>query len=236
MTGHPRSRWIFLVLALGTAAVCVALGVWQFRRHQARRALNGVATEHRARPPVVYPTRGLEVESQVIMTGRFDLEHEFVLRGRAHDGAPGVEIATPFRVAGSDTAVIVVRGFVPSDDAMSVDLVAIADTGVRTIRGITFVLPERGIPVERRGDTTWDRIPGEWIATHLPYPVARYALWQERDSTTGRLPIRVGAPALTEGPHFNYMLQWFAFAIIFAGGGIAYTFRKREERGENATS
>jgi surfeit locus 1 family protein len=165
----------------------------------------------------------------IVLQGTFDHDREIVLRGRAHNGAPGVEIATPFRVAGRDTAFIVIRGFVPSDDAMSVDLTALQEPGVRTIRGVLFPLPMVGTPAVRNDRTTWDAIPGGWLRVRSPYPVMGYAVWQERDSGMPGLPIRLGAPALTEGPHLSYAIQWFAFALIFAGGGFAYSFGQRSK-------
>ena len=53
--------------------------------------------------------------------GRFDYEHELVLAGRTRQGSPGVELLTPVRVAGSDTAVLVNRGWVYSPDGATVD-------------------------------------------------------------------------------------------------------------------
>jgi surfeit locus 1 family protein len=171
----------------------------------------------------------------VVVTGTFDLDHEFVLRGRSHDGAPGVEIATPFRIEGSDTAIIVVRGFVPSNDAMSVDRKGLREEGVRTIHGVAFDILHDAIPVARNNDTTWDRIPGAWlqIPGHFPYPVLRDALWQEQETGMSGFPIRLGPPPLSMGPHLSYAIQWFAFALIFAVGGFVHTLRKRDERGEN---
>lgn len=234
MAGHPRARWLFLGISLATAAVCVRLGVWQLSRLAQRRASNAKALAAFALPPVILPGGATPAAGvRVRATGRFDLDHQFVVRGRAHDGAPGVEIATPFTMTGRDTAILVDRGFVPSDNAMAVDLSTLRDTGMRTIAGIAFTLaadPDSGAPVTADGTETWHRLDLNGIRPRLPYPVANVALWQEKDSTTHGLPIRLGAPALSEGPHLNYAIQWFAFAVIFGGGGIFYVFRKREER------
>lgn len=237
MAGQPRARWLFLSISLATAVVCVRLGVWQLARLAQRRAMNAEAAAALARPPVVLPGGAMPAAGvRVRATGRFDLEHQFVLRGRAHDGAPGVEIGTPFTLTGRDTAILVDRGFVPSDNAMAVDLARLADTGVRTIEGVAFALAtdaDSGGRLLANGAETWHRFDLNGIRPRLPYPVAAVALWQEKDSTTHGLPMRLGAPALSEGPHLNYAIQWFAFALIFGGGGIAYTLRKRDERGEN---
>ena len=232
MSGHHRSRWIFLGFSLATAGVCVALGLWQLRRLAARRASNAAAHQVRSAAPLVLSDAIQPVaDVQVIATGEFDLEHQFVLRGRAHDGAPGVEVATPFRIAGQSRAYLVIRGFVPSDDAISVDLAPLREAGPRTIRGVTFEIPvtgDSGAPLDRNGARTWARLDRGAVAT-VPYPVADVAIWQAKDSATSPIPIRLGAPVLSDGPHLNYALQWFAFAIIFAGGGIAYTFRRPKQ-------
>lgn len=225
-----RSRWLFIGLVAVAVLICTRLGFWQLGRHFTRRSANGLASVARAGEPRVLPgSEGyLAPDVPVVATGRFDHGHEFVLRGRSYNGAPGVEIATPLRMEGTDTALLVVRGFVPSNDAMSVDRNALLEEGSRTIHGIAFPLPLDGVPIVRKGDTTWSRIPGAWIGTpgSYPYPVYPYALWQERDSGTGAFPIRVGAPALTTGPHLSYAIQWFAFALIFAIGGVAYLRKK----------
>ena len=234
MAGHPPARWLFLILALATAAVCTRLGFWQLSRLAERRASNAAALAGLAAPPATLPgprppTAGIRVRA----TGSYDLDHQFVLRGRAHDGAPGVEIATPFRIAGGDSALIVLRGFVPSDNATSVDLAPLAEPGTRTIDGVAFALSsatDSGAPLVHQGAMTWGRLDLAAIRARLPYPVYGVALWQEKDSGTSRMPITLGAPALSEGPHLNYAIQWFGFASIFAVGGIVFAFRKREER------
>lgn len=235
MTGHPPFRWLFLSIAIATAMVCVRLGFWQLSRLAERRASNAVAAAALSGPAVLLPGSIPREGVRVRGTGTFDLEHQFVIRGRAHDGAPGVEIATPFRIPGMDTAVMVIRGFVPSDNATSIDLKAVAESGPRTITGVAFAMstdPDSGAPMVREGSATWRRLDLAAVRGRLPYPVHPLALWEEKEEGHQGLPIRLGAPALTEGPHLNYALQWFAFAVIFGGGGIVYSFRTRDERRE----
>lgn len=231
-----RSRWLFAGLILLAVLTCVRLGFWQLGRHFTRRAANELAVVSR-RTEFDYPGRAASAPRvTIVATGHFDFDHEFVLRGRSYNGLPGVEIATPFRIEGTDSAFIVVRGFVPAGDAITVDRAPLREEGVRTIRGVTFSILNDGVPVTHNGDTTWDRIPGKWLQSpgNFPYPVFANGVWQEKETGMAALPIRVGAPALTEGPHFSYALQWFAFAVIFGVGGIVYTLRKRDEGGGNA--
>jgi surfeit locus 1 family protein len=228
-----RSRWIFLTLALATAGVCTYLGFWQVSRHRERAEANALAESARARPAVVLPgpTEAMIPLAPVTMTGEFDHEHEMVLRGRANQGAPGVEVATPFRLAGDSVAVIVIRGFVPSDDAFGIDRSSIREPGIRTIHGEAFALDSSargGLPITRGTDTTWQRVDRADLG-RLPYPVLPLGVRQTKDSGMSGFPIRTGAPALSAGPHLSYAIQWFGFAMIFLVGGIAYTFRRARE-------
>lgn len=228
-----RSRSIFLILALSTAGVCTYLGFWQISRHRERAEANALAEAARRRPAVVLPgpIDAMVPLAPVTLTGEFDHDHEIVLRGRAHQGAPGVEVATPFRLAGDSVAVIVIRGFVPSDDAFGIDRSAIREPGPRTIHGETFALDSSargGRPIVRGADTTWQRVDRADLG-RLPYPVLPLGIRQTKDSGMTGFPIRTGAPALSAGPHMSYAVQWFGFALIFACGGIAYTIKRAKD-------
>jgi surfeit locus 1 family protein len=235
-SGQPASRWLFLSISVVTALVCVRLGYWQLERLATRRAANALARAAlQVRPTLLPGPQSPVTGTRIQATGSFDLEHQFVLRGRAHDGAPGVEIVTPFRIEGTDSALLVVRGFVPSDNATSVDLSSLREAGPRTIAGVGFAMasdPDSGGPATRAGATTWRRLDLAAVRGRLPYPAYGVAIWQTKESGMSGMPIRTGAPELTEGPHLNYALQWFAFALIFGGGGIFYTFRTRDEKRE----
>jgi surfeit locus 1 family protein len=233
MDGQMRSRWIFLTLALCTAGVCTYLGLWQVSRHHERAEANALAEAARQRPAVLLPgpTDAMIPLAPVTLTGEFDHDHEIVLRGRANQGAPGVEVATPFRLAGDSVAVIVIRGFVPSDDAFGIDRSAIQEPGERTIHGEAFALDSSargGLPIIRGADTTWQRVDRADLG-RLPYTVLPLGIRQTKDSGMTGFPIRTGAPALSAGPHLSYAIQWFGFATIFLVGGIVYSFRRSKE-------
>jgi surfeit locus 1 family protein len=39
--------------------------------------------------------------------------------------------------------------------------------------------------------------------------------------------VRLETPALTEGPHQSYAIQWFSFALVAIVGGVALSRRSR---------
>jgi surfeit locus 1 family protein len=53
------------------------------------------------------------------------------------------------------------------------------------------------------------------IASLLPYPAAPFQLIDLSPGTPDEgAPTRLTVPAMDEGPHRNYAIQWFTFALI----------------------
>ena len=122
-----RLRIVLLaIVAIAIASVCIRLGFWQLDRLAERRAENTRVAAGLAGAPV--PMEAIRSDStqsraqRVNLRGTYDFEHEVALINRSRDGAPGVNILTPLRVPGSDTAVIVNRGWVYSPDGATIAL------------------------------------------------------------------------------------------------------------------
>jgi surfeit locus 1 family protein len=206
------------------AALCVRLGFWQVERLSERRAVNQAALAARAKPALdlgasVASTAEELGDRWVEATGVYDREHDIVLRGEAFQGAPGVHVVTPLRLAGSGAAVLVLRGFVPAADAVRAETDSLVEPGAVRVRGLAIPIPSgAGQPVEHAGRTTWARLDLEALRTRLPYPLLPVVVRQTPDPSLPRLPRRLPVPELNDGPHLNYAIQWF----LFAGMAVAF--------------
>src|SRR5665213_3052490 len=105
-----RTRdYVLIVLSIGFVSLTTWLGFWQLRRLAQRRAQNAEVVARLADPPV--PVDRLTHDSaalhyrRVTLRGAYDYAHEIKIADRTRDGSPGVNIITPLRIAGSDTAV-----------------------------------------------------------------------------------------------------------------------------------
>ena len=217
----PTSRRILVVLLLLASLGCVRLGFWQVGRLQDRRAANRLAADARGAPPVRLPegagAAGSLAYRRVTAVGRYDHDHEVVLRGASMNGVPGVTVVTPLRLAGRDTALLVTRGFVPSPDAVTARLDSLREPGEVRVEGVAIPLGEgEGRPLARKGATTWARLDAAALRDRLPYPVFPVAVRQSPAPSLPRLPRRMEPPALDDGPHLNYAVQWFLFAGMAA--------------------
>ena len=229
----PLARRLTLFALVLVAAVFVRLGFWQLSRLGERRAANRAAAAARAEPPrelgVGADWTAAELnERWVEATGEFDHSHEVILRGQAFQGTPGVLVVTPLRSAAGDSAVLVLRGFVPSADAVRAEIDSLQEPGQVRVRGLaTSIASGGGQPVEHGGRTTWARLDLEALRARLPYPVLPVLLRQAPDSGLPTMPRRIPPPELSEGPHLSYAIQWFAFAVMTVAFGVLVV-RKRD--------
>ncbi len=162
--------------------------------------------------------------------GTYDYEREIILRGRGRGGVPGVEVVTPMRLGGSDSAVLVLRGYVPSADALSYDVRLHREADTMAVSGIAMAIPvdaDGAMPAGRNGATTWRRLDLGTLRDRLPYPIAPVYIIADSPATVSPAPLRSNAPALDDGPHLNYAIQWFGFAIIAFGGAAALWWKRK---------
>ncbi len=216
-----RSRWPLVALFVGIALLCARLGLWQVDRLQQRRSANAAVAAARDLPPVDLNTAGrvtgLAAGRAVVARGTYDFGHEVVVMGRVLDGTPGLHVLTPLRLAGSDRAVLVNRGFVPAPDGFSAPLDSLREPGEVTVRGTAqaFAPTADRSPPRRRDDRlTVGRVHYRTLADEFPYTLLGLIVRQDAAAGLPALPRRLPPDPLAEGPHLGYAIQWFAFATI----------------------
>jgi surfeit locus 1 family protein len=217
----------FVVFAVAVSLGCIRLGFWQLSRLGERRARNAVTAARLAAPPAsleeaLRDTTGGRYR-RVQLRGRFDYDHERILTGRGRNGSPGVHLLTPLLRPGTDTAVLVVRGWVYSADGMHVDLGRWHEGDSVSLDGfVDDFTSGRGPVTLRRVERGIRRLELDSLQAAMPYRLAKKLVVQTSDSTErADRPARLQAPALDDGPHKGYAIQWFAFAAIgLTGVGV----------------
>ena len=225
----------FVTVAVILAAVFVRLGFWQLARLDERRALNAEREARVAMPIVPFDSVDADIsDRRVWLEGTFDFEREIILAGRSRNGSPGVHIFTPLRRPGRDTAVLVNRGWVYSADAATVDPTRHRES-IGRITGYTVKLSDAPTAASPARGRSLRQLSSASIASLMPYPVSRlYVISQ--DSSAGTAPLRLPPPALGEGPHLSYAIQWFCFALISLGGAAAVLFRDSRGQATGSTA
>jgi len=240
-------RWIAMgVFAAVLATTFILLGQWQLRRLDERRDSNAIVEAHRALPVAPYHevmTGTIDDDDQwyrVTATGTYTGDW-FQVRYRSLDGAYGSEAVAVLRTD-RDDLLLVNRGFLPRQPGHPDGVLPEPPEGEVTVTGF--------VRRNDRGDEG-AMTPHENQIRLLNSDALGRALGEDLvngyvallESTPAESPdLRpLGAPALDEGPHLSYALQWFAFTAIGVIGMVVLVRadlrdRRRERQAGPASS
>jgi len=230
ISGVSFRKWVLSILAISFAALSISLGFWQLRRLSARRTANALLASRRFAPEV--PLDSLPADTatahfrRVRARGAYDYGNEIVLTLRGRNGSPGVNLFTPIRRAGSDTAVLVNRGWVYSPDGVTVETKQWREGDSVDANGFVEVFPTKG-PFDASNPArprSMRRLNRAAMRQLFPYPIANYYVVLTDSARSGGPP-RVEPASLDEGPHRIYAIQWFSFAAISIVGLVMFLKR-----------
>ena len=226
----------FVIFAVAVAAGCVRLGFWQLDRLRERRDLNAMLARRLGAAPApwrdVLRDPATAAYRRAGVSGAYDFSSELALASRTRQGSPGVNIITPLRIAGSDTAVLVNRGWVYAPDAMTIDFARWLEPATGDVTGYVVEMNNAaGGPVSTATNPRVIRhLQYDSLVRRFPYPIAPFVLVASNTAAgvTDSVPVRVAEPFLDEGPHLGYAIQWFTFALIgLVGAAIGVRAERR---------
>jgi surfeit locus 1 family protein len=228
--GVNLRRLILSILAISFAAVSVSLGFWQLRRLAERRRANELLVSRRFAGELQLDSVPSDTAKahfrRARVRGTYDYPNEIILTLRGRNGSPGINILTPIRRAGNDTAVLVNRGWVYSPDGMTVETKRWLEGDSVDANGFVEVFPTQG-PFDKPSATrprSMRRLDRSALAKLFPYPIANYYVVLTDSARSGGPP-RIEPAPLDEGPHRDYAIQWFSFAAISIGGLVIFLRR-----------
>jgi len=222
---RPVRDYVLTALAAGFVVTTTWLGFWQLRRLGQRRAQNAEVIARLADPPVAVGQlshdSALLHYRRVILRGAYDYAHEIKVTDRTRNGSPGVNIITPLRIAGTDTVVLVNRGWVYAPDGATVDLSLWREgdsvTGTGYARPLFKPFPGSSVLPTRPDAFRW--LDATALRSRIPNPIYPFVIVLDGDAAAhGQIPPRIPPPPLDEGPHKSYAIQWFSFATIAVVG------------------
>lgn len=236
-------RWAGgLALAVVVATGCVLLGSWQLDRREQILGRNALVAGNYDREPA--PVEALLPDATsplpagteytpVELAGRYLPDATLLLRNRPLDGMPGYHVLVPFETGAGDV-VLVDRGWVPvgSTGAAPDDVPAPPAGEVRaTVRLRPGEPPtSRDAPPGQLQRIDLDEVAGLLAADGGPaLRTGAYGVLGAEQPAPADAPTTVPRPAIDEGPHLSYSLQWFVFAL---GALVGFVVLVRRTAGE----
>lgn len=249
LPGLFSRRWLLAtVLVLAAAAVLARLGFWQLDRLEWRRSLNARVMEQQAADLLALSAESLESDlysmeyRRVTVTGVYLPEDEIVLRNQVWQGEfgtqMGVKLFTPLLIAGTDSAILVERGWIPDTE----DRAAYLEEGPVTVSGqlrraeTDFALnaslhPDPTLAPDQERLDVWNNLDLVRLASQMQTDLL--PVYLQIVPTAQQIEPPFALPPeldLSEGPHLGYAFQWFAFAALLLIGYPIYVQRQEAKQ------
>lgn len=216
---EPR-LWPTLATVVGLV-VFVQLGQWQAGKGERRAAEIAQHAERARLGPLQLD--GVKVnpaavqDAPVAVRGVFEAQGQFYVDNRQEGGQPGVHVVTPLRIAGTQTRVLVNRGWAPWTQGRQALPVVPMPVGEQQVRGIAtvpvnkdfFLMPRHAEPLPR----LWDRLDLARFTAEAAYPVQGVVILQDADDSPGALVRHWLPPEDRVAKHQSYALQWYGMAL-----------------------
>lgn len=217
----------------------IHLGLWQWNKGQAALARQASLEAHshgEAQPMPLWPQPPEELRDRRFqLTGNYEETRQILVDNRVRQGVAGFYVITPFRLAGSQTRVLVNRGWVPAG-AEHDRLPVVSAPPVRrvTITGIA-VTPDSpdlstGItlgPPENGWARVWPKLDWPRFQRDVAYPLQTVVIRLDAD-VPGGFERDWPRPDERAGMNLGYALQWFGFALAALGIWIWLLVRRRK--------
>jgi len=215
-----------LVMTLLTAlllALFVRLGFWQLQRAGEKRAILAQHEQGLQQPPLVLEAGMSEAATamhrRLIVEGRYDVAHQVLLDNRVHNGVAGYHVLTPLKLTGSDTAVLVNRGWLPVGASrrklpeLPLPTAALRITGTASAPPGTIFKLAPGEAYTAGWPKVAQHVRPDELAVVLHYPLLPYIVLLDSDQQHGL--VRDWKPvAMQPGKHSSYAMQWFGLAAL----------------------
>lgn len=226
-------------LAVGLIALTASLGLWQLDRAGEKRDLQAARERALAAAPLALTAERLRSAAtdggdrddrldgrRVRLEGVFEPSRSVFLDNRTRDGVAGFHVLTPMRIDGSDTRVMVLRGWVARDPRERSRLpdVPTPSSPVRleglAVRDLPQPMVLAAEPEPGPADRIWQHYAPARFARWAGVPVAALVVRQtaEADGLRDGLARDWNLPGAGVDKHRAYAFQWFAMTFAVVAG------------------
>jgi len=215
-------RWMPTLLLVLPIPLFVVLGVWQIDRAEQKREQARILGQRAELPALELgnPIADPEVLRfrKLRARGTFEAEGQILIANRRQANRIGFHVITPLRIQGSDSRVLVNRGWIaaPGDGgpvAAPIPAGEVAMTGEAHLPAPPALALHGSPEAAKDWGRRWPYLTLELYTAATGIQVLPVVVLQDPDTVGGFLRLWP-QESPKEGMHIGYAIQWFAFALI----------------------
>ena len=225
MTDDVRISIRFLIIQACTLfllACFVSLGLWQLSRGDVKHEIEAsIAADDTGYSAVSLPLQDHQAwrYKRIELRGKFLSDMQFLLDNQIREGVTGYSVLTPFHVEGSNTWVLVDRGWIPQgQDRNVLPEISLVET-LTNIPGSVYVPYDDSFSlggIAEGEDSGWPRriqyIDYQQLSERLQLELQPFTLRLDADAPDGFRRDWVESQ-MSASKHYGYAFQWFAMAL-----------------------
>jgi surfeit locus 1 family protein len=235
-----KLRWIIAYLALFT--LFLSLGAWQISR--ANQKQNFLELEAKRVNDKIELTTQTENDAAKLrykpatVVGHFDTQKQFLLDNQIQAGKAGYFVFTPFKLANSNKAILVNRGWIPLIEPRSnlPNVEFQQAENETTLTGRINSFPSIGLKLDGANQPT-DTNPAivglidtQILAQQLGYELWNFQLELDANALNGFKREWAVAQIMQPEQHLAYALQWFGLALVTTIIFIKFALKKEQQK------
>ena len=232
--------WMTLT-TLATMALCIKAGLWQYNKAEARQVLQTQLNAGLSQPPIaltdmlaaakIADSENLRYR-RVRFTGIYETRFQVLLDNQVENTVAGYHVFTPMQVEGSQTYVLVNRGWIKGSPDRKPPVVT-TPQGKQDIEG-DIGLPAKKFftleaPLAKVGNwqPVWQNLDMQRYIKYVPFRVAPFVVRLDAKSKSGGFVRNWPVPGNRVSMHLGYAYQWFGFALTFLVIYIVLNLKKK---------
>ncbi len=236
-----KSRLIRILPLLATAILCaigISLGNWQTRRAEEKEAIAALMQEQLRRAPVVLSTAQefsqLQAFQKVKLRGHFARDWPLYLDNRPLYGVAGFYVLMPFKIQGSEQAVLVARGWLQRNPVERTKIpTLLTEQGIIEIEGVVRDQLDRTMQLGKqeilKSASIVQSVPFDELRKQTGLLIVDKVL--EQTSNAGDGLIRDWPkPSAGSDKHRAYAFQWYGLALMAAIFFVVTGIRRGKNR------
>lgn len=224
--------------------VCIKLGFWQYNKADTRRNMQAQLSARMNESAVALPDK-IEVldnwrYKRVKFAGTYDTRYQILLDNQVQNTVAGYHVLTPMQLEGSQTYVLINRGWVarPAANVGEMSKLPVIDTppGRQQIEGDVglpankFFTMDTPPAVGTQWQQVWQNLDMARYATSVPFAIQPFVVRLDVKSDAGGFVRNWPAPGERVTMHLGYAYQWFGFALTLLVIYIVLNIKKVERK------